>query len=89
MQLQMRVGMMMAVAALAAPASATVMINQPLRPAAACFSAAPGCDASSSPEADAATAKEVPAPVLAAVIGLLALGVAFVRRPSGGQQVTR
>jgi hypothetical protein len=88
MQLQIRVGMMMAVAALAAPASATIMINQPLRPAAACFSTAPGCDASASPTADAATDNPVPAPVLAAVIGFLALGVAFLRRPGSGQQVS-
>ena len=88
MQLQIRVGMMMALAVLAAPASATVMINQPLRPAAACFSTAPGCDASTSPSADAAADTSVPAPVLAALIGLMALGAAFLRRPNGPEQVS-
>lgn len=84
----MRFVMMVAVIALAAPASATIMINQPVRPAAACFSTAPGCDASATPPSDTTTQTPVPAPLLAAVIGLAALGAAFLRRPSGPEQVS-
>ncbi len=77
-------------AATATPAVATVMIAEPARQPSACFESAGPCEPQVTPAVvNAATPgnSEPLAPIIPAVVGVLALGLAFVRRQGGMQEV--
>lgn len=76
--------------ATATPAVATVMIAEPARQPSACFDSAAPCEpqaAIAMAKAEAPTNSEPLAPIIPAVVGILALGLAFVRRQGGMQEV--
>jgi hypothetical protein len=81
--------LIMVATAVATPAAATVMIAEPARQPAACFDSASPCDPQSTPAVVAAAParKNLPSPLIPAVVGVLALGLAFARRQGGTQQV--
>ncbi|OSZ72429.1 hypothetical protein CAP39_03560 [Sphingomonas sp. IBVSS1] len=71
---------------LAMPAVATVMIDQPAQLPSACFATVDRCDPAQLPPPAAAT-PGIPAPLVASVVGILALALAFVPRQAGIQEV--
>lgn len=80
----------LAAASAAVPAVATVMIAEPARQPSACFDSASPCEpptATAVTTADAQTTSEPPAPIIPAVVGMLALGLAFMRRQAVVQEV--
>lgn len=76
-----------AAAVLAGPASAAIMIDTPVRQPVPCFSASAGCEAGNVVAPAPVDSSELPPPALAGIVGLLALGLAVVRRPRGLQEV--
>lgn len=80
----------LAAATAAMPAVATVMIAEPARQPSACFDSAGPCDAqrvAAVAATSAPTESEAPAPIIPALVGILALGLAFVRRQGAVQDV--
>ncbi|OYQ31287.1 hypothetical protein CHU93_04385 [Sandarakinorhabdus cyanobacteriorum] len=71
---------------LAMPAAATVMIDQPAQLPSACFAAVDTCEPGQLPPA-APAGTDVPAPLVASFVGVLALALAFGRRGAGLQEV--
>ena len=83
-------GLLITAAALVvAPAAATVMIAEPARQPTACFDSAGPCDpqVQRAVVAAAPAASPSPAPLIPALVGVLALGLAFVRRQAGMPEV--
>lgn len=77
-------------AAMAAnPALSTVVIAEPARQPTVCFESAGPCESAATPVVVPAqsTNSELPAPLVPAIVGVLALGLAFVRRTGGMPEV--
>ena len=74
-------------AATAAPAAGTVMIQAPVRLPSGCFASDERCEAEVAVAAPSASGSDRPNPMIAIVVGALALGLAFGRRASGLQEV--
>ncbi len=77
---------MASLGALATPATAIVVINQPVRPPSACFEGVSDCTLAPVPQPVTTASAPIPEPMVAVVVGLMALGLAFGRR-SGLQEV--